>query len=383
MNFSANTRHIGRAVGISLTLGAVLAGCGGGDGPILGVSVSLNTPTYNQPLVLTVNNVSAPVAVTATGCTGLALSTTAPYISTATTLYYQCNANTVGAGQFVVTRVSDATVLATQAFTVPAPQVTLALLSTPKYSQPLVLAVNSVSSPVAVTATGCTGLALSTTAPYVSTATTAYYVCNATTVGAGQFNVTRVSDAVVLGTQPFTVPVPQVTLTFSNGAAVNDSMVFTLAPDKAPITVNNFLNYVNSGFYVGTVIHRVAPNFVIQGGGFAAQVVDATATLKPVNAPIALEVGVGLSNTQWTVAMARTSNPNSATSQFFINLVNNSAALDPGPTAGYAVFGSVTNNTALVTQIAAAPCNTISGFTSTGECIPAPNVVITAASQTQ
>ena len=254
-------------------------------------------------------------------------------------------------------------------------------LSTPKYSQPLLLTVNNISSPVAVTATGCTGLALSTTAPYVSTATTAYYQCTASTLGAGQFVVTRVADAAVLSTQPFTVPIPQVTLTFSNGAAVNGSMVFTLAPAQAPISVTNFLNYVNTGFYPGTVIHRVSPNFVIQGGGFAAPVSDATATLKPTNPPIALEVGVGLSNLQWTVAMARTSDPNSATSQFFINLVDNTS-LDT-LSGGYAVFGSVTTNTALVTQIAAAPCVAIKGFTSPGECIPVPNVVITAASQTQ
>ena len=250
-------------------------------------------------------------------------------------------------------------------------------LNTPKYSQALVLTVNNISSPVNVTATGCTGLALSSTAPYISTATTAYYVCSASAVGTGQFVVTRVADAVVLGTQTFTVPFPQVTMTFSDGATVNGSMVFALAPDKTPITVNNFLAYVNSGFYVGTVIHRVAPGFVIQGGGFVAPIIDTSGPLKATNPPIALEVGKGLSNLQWTVAMARTAAANSATSQFFINLVNNTP-LDTS-SGGYAVFGVVSAGTPLVTQIAAA-CTPPAGAP---ECTPVPNVVITAAVQTQ
>lgn len=257
-------------------------------------------------------------------------------------------------------------------------------LSVPKYSQSMVLTVNGISTPVAVAATGCTGLTLSTTAPYISTATTAYYTCTATSLGAGQFVATRVSDAAVLATQAFTVPLPQVTMTFSNGAAVSGSMVWSLAADKTPITVTNFLNYVNSGFYVGTVIHRVAPGFVIQGGGFVAPIVDASGPLKATNPPIKLEVGKGLSNLQWTVAMARFPGPDTATSQFFINLVDNSAQLDPNPSAvpplpGYAVFGAVMTNTALVALIAA-DCTPVAPAT---ECTPIPNVVITAAVQTQ
>ena len=112
---------------------------------------------------------------------------------------------------------------------------------------------------------------------------------------------------------------------------------------------------------------------------------DANVTPKATNAPIALEVGKGLTNTQWTIAMARSADPASATSQFFINLVDNSALLDPSTVngAGYAVFGSVAASGATVAAIAGAPCTAIPFFLPSGECTPWPNVVITSAVQTR
>jgi len=114
----------------------------------------------------------------------------------------------------------------------------------------------------------------------------------------------------------------------------------------APLSAANFLAYVNSGFYLNTVFHRVVPGFVIQAGGFtnAAGVPVA----KTANAPIALESRNGLSNTIGTLGMARTSDPNSATSQFYVNLVNN-VGLDYPATdnAGYAVFGKVMDQSSL------------------------------------
>jgi cyclophilin family peptidyl-prolyl cis-trans isomerase len=129
----------------------------------------------------------------------------------------------------------------------------------------------------------------------------------------------------------------------------------------------------------------VAPGFVIQGGGYASPVDNNAVTPKATNAPIALEVGKGLSNTQWSIAMARTSAPASATSQFFINLVDNSASLDPGAVngAGYAVFGNVAASSAIVSSIAGAPCTAIPFFLPSGECTPSPNVVITSAVQSR
>ncbi|MFQ5634295.1 MAG: peptidylprolyl isomerase [Gammaproteobacteria bacterium] len=106
---------------------------------------------------------------------------------------------------------------------------------------------------------------------------------------------------------------------------------------RAPLTVENFMQYVEDGFYEGTIFHRVVSGFVIQGGGYT---VDLTA--KPPRDSIVNESGNGLSNQRLTIAMARTSDPHSADAQFFINLADN-LALDPKPTRwGYAVFGVVT-----------------------------------------
>jgi len=111
----------------------------------------------------------------------------------------------------------------------------------------------------------------------------------------------------------------------------------TLNPEKAPITVANFLTYVNEGFYTGTVFHRVIPGFMVQGGGFTAD-----GTQKTTHDPIKLESANGLKNDVGTVAMARTNIPDSATSQFFINLVNNDFLNYAPGNDGYAVFGTVT-----------------------------------------
>lgn len=119
-----------------------------------------------------------------------------------------------------------------------------------------------------------------------------------------------------------------------------------LDPQHAPATVDNFLTYVDSGFYDGTIFHRVIPNFMIQGGGFVPD-----GTRKDTRPPIVLESQNGLSNTTGTIAMARTQAPNSATSQFFIN-VNDNLPLDYRPgNPGYAVFGRVTSGMDVVNEI--------------------------------
>ena len=261
--------------------------------------------------------------------------------------------------------------------------VTAVTAGTPKYSQPLLITVTGtkLDQGLAATAAGCNGMALSTTAPNISSATTAYFTCTISAVGPGRVAVTAAGGGAELGAASYTVPQPQVTLAVSNGAGVNGDVVVTLDAVKAPVTVNNFLAYVNTSFYNGTVFHRVVPGFVVQGGGYTAFVNGVPPAPKPTNAPIALEVNVGLSNVQWSIAMARAAAANSATSQFFINLVNNANLLDPSATsAGYAVFGSVTAGTAVVASMAAAPCAPAAGVS---ECAPNPNVVITTAQQTQ
>lgn len=255
----------------------------------------------------------------------------------------------------------------------------------PKYGQSMRLTVTGEHLDLGLTASSpaCKTLTLSTGVPYVSGAAEAYFLCDVQSVGDQTITLKRTSDGSTLGTVAFTVPLPQVTMAVSNGAGVNGSLVFTLQPDKAPVTVNNFLGYVQRGFYDNTVFHRAQAGFVVQGGGYASPVVAGTVpTHKTTLDPIALEVGVGLSNTQWSVAMARTSVPASATSEFFINLGNNSTLDTSG--GGYAVFATVTSGTDVVSSIVSAPCTTIAGFipTSLG-CVPIPNVVISSAVQTR
>jgi cyclophilin family peptidyl-prolyl cis-trans isomerase len=124
---------------------------------------------------------------------------------------------------------------------------------------------------------------------------------------------------------------PRVILDTSHGA-----ITVELFPHEAPETVANFLRYVDSGFFNGTIFHRVIPGFMIQGGGVTLQMEE-----KPTGPPIRNESGNNLRNTRGTLAMARTHEPHSATAQFFINLVDNPFLNGDGVTDGYAVFGRV------------------------------------------
>jgi len=137
---------------------------------------------------------------------------------------------------------------------------------------------------------------------------------------------------------------PQVKLETSLG-----DITLELNQDKAPETVENFLNYVNGGFYDGTIFHRVIKDFMIQGGGFTDEMVQ-----KSPNASIKNEANNGLSNVRGSVAMARTSDPHSATAQFFVNTVDN-GFLDfrgeNGPAWGYAVFGNVVEGMDVIEKI--------------------------------
>jgi peptidyl-prolyl cis-trans isomerase A (cyclophilin A) len=124
-----------------------------------------------------------------------------------------------------------------------------------------------------------------------------------------------------------------------------------LDPAKAPKTVDNFLSYVRAGHYNGTVFHRVIPGFMVQGGGFTPDMQE-----KATKAPIPLESKNGLKNLTGTIAMARTNDPNSATSQFFINVVDNANLDFPKPDGnGYAVFGKVVSGMDVVHKIESVP----------------------------
>ena len=150
-----------------------------------------------------------------------------------------------------------------------------------------------------------------------------------------------------------------------------------LYPDKAPATVANFLEYVKAGFYNGTIFHRVISGFMIQGGGLDAQM-----NKKPTRAPIKNEADNGLTNDAYTVAMARTGDPNSATAQFFINVANNTALNHTGPTPrgwGYAVFGKVIKGKEVVDKIKAVPTTTTGMY----ENVPVEPVTIIKATVVQ
>jgi len=126
-------------------------------------------------------------------------------------------------------------------------------------------------------------------------------------------------------------------------------IVLELDDEKAPESTANFLAYVNKGHYDGTVFHRVIKNFMIQGGGFTPDMQQ-----KPTDAPIKNEAANGLKNSKYTIAMARTGDPHSATAQFFINVVDNDFLNHTAPTGqgwGYAVFGKVVQGQDVVDEI--------------------------------
>ena len=149
------------------------------------------------------------------------------------------------------------------------------------------------------------------------------------------------------------------------------SIVIELAPKEAPKTVANFLEYVKSGHYNNTVFHRVMGNFMIQGGGYTADLGE-----KPTRAPIPLESQNGLKNDRGAVSMARRGDPNSATSQFFINVVDNPRLDYPSPDGhGYAVFGKVVEGMEVVDKIRAVP----TGASGSHQSVPTTPVVIKAA----
>src|SRR5262249_5265734 len=149
-----------------------------------------------------------------------------------------------------------------------------------------------------------------------------------------------------------------------------------LYQDKAPISVKNFLAYVHEKFYDNTIFHRVIPNFMVQGGGFTGGMSE-----KKTHAPIKNEGGNGLVNSRGTLAMARTNDPDSASSQFFINLKDNNF-LDRAQSAdnvGYAVFGRVISGMEVVDAIAGVPTTTMGMY----ENVPSTPVVIKTARVTK
>jgi cyclophilin family peptidyl-prolyl cis-trans isomerase len=226
----------------------------------------------------------------------------------------------------------------------------------------------NLASGVNFTATGCDGVVVAaggTTTQQVVTCTPnkALSVRLAASSGGAEFyNSTNV------------VPKPRVTLTTTMG-----TVVIELEPAVVQVTADNFLAYANAGFYNGTIFHRVIPGFVVQGGGFTGVAGTALTAQTGARAAIALETNKGLSNTRGTIAMARTPAPDTATSQFFFNTVNN-LELDYQSAAspGYAVFGRIVSDLAVIDAMSAVATRTV----GVNADVPLTNIVVQTAAQT-
>ena len=207
---------------------------------------------------------------------------------------------------------------------------------------------------------------------FATNSTTDTLVLNCGVKVVGDLPLTIKSEnGTVLYTTTLSVPKPQVTLFTTKG-----TVVLEVDPTTAPISSNNFLSYVSKGYYTSTLFHRVISDFMIQGGGYTTGLVKKTGQV----AAIELESNKGLSNARGTLAMARTNVFNSATSEFFINVVDNTF-LDYKNAAnpGYAVFGKVVQGMDIVDIIVAQPTGISNGFAD----LPLTDVVISLALQTQ
>ena len=294
-------------------------------------------------------------------------------------LNVSASARTLAAGALTLGALAALTACGGGSGGTPTASVTAMVASAPKYAGTATVTINGtgLDSTLAVTSTVCANMALQTG----STATTATYTC--TVSGGLTGSVIAKSNGTQVGQATLTVPAPIVTMMVNNGLSAVGNIVITLAPDKAPKTVDNFLHYVNTGFYDNTIFHRVVAGFIMQGGGYAPQITNLSAATPKTGtfAPIAVE-NTGLSNVMWTISMANantSTNQVTTTSQFFINLGSNTS-LD----GNYPVFGSITAGTTVAQAIIAAPATCVNNSAAlTVDCLPVPNAVITSATQTQ
>ena len=206
------------------------------------------------------------------------------------------------------------------------------------------------------------------------------FTCKVTALGPKTIRAFTADNLEVARLQ-VTVPEPEVTMVLQGLDTTTSTFTVKLDPTLAPVSVNNFLDYVNAGFYRLTIFHRVVKDFVVQAGGYTGGTI--TPVIKAPTLPaITLESKNGLRNVKGSIAMARTSDPNSATSQFYINTVDNPSLdyksdVDPG----YAVFGSVISGLDVIERLNAVPVRVdlFSGLTH----LPVTNVVILSALQTK
>lgn len=209
---------------------------------------------------------------------------------------------------------------------------------------------------------------------FASNSTTDTLVLNCLVKQAGDFVLSVKSDTgAVVYTGTLTVPNPQVVLVVAEGDVNLGNIVVELDPVAAPITVKNFLNYANSGFYRNTLFHRVISGFMIQGGGFTTGMAKKTGQ----GAPIVSESKNGLSNVRGSIAMARMDDKDSATSEFYINHVDNLYLDYSATSAGYTVFGKVVQGMDVVDTIAGKATGFFNGYAN----VPLAEITISGALQ--
>ncbi len=203
------------------------------------------------------------------------------------------------------------------------------------------------------------------------TATQRVLSCKLVGVGSTTYSITAANGTTLFsGLVNLTLAAqPQVTMTTSMG-----TIVIELNPGRAPVTVDNFLNYVENGFYVNKIFHRVIKSAIVQGGGFTADLQQPT-TLPAIK----LETPNGLSNLRGTIAMARTSDPNSATAQFYLNAADNTGFDATIAGTGYAVFGKIVTGLDIMDKINVVPTTTAGGMSD----VPVSPVFINSMVQTQ
>lgn len=310
---------------------------------------------------------NAAIRLSSDKCSSITLSP----LGSGPTRTASCALLTTGPVRFDVTNQSGTTTLYSQVIT--APPATGLSAANLKYGQKAYFAYPaSPLQTLALRSAACTNI---NNEEALSTADTRVTSCTLRTTGSVNFDVMDTANNTSVLQASLSVPQPQVTLTTSLGPVVME-----LNQPAAPVTVDNFLAYVNQtpSFYTGTIFHRVISGFVVQGGGF-----NSGASMTPktgLRSPISLESNNGLRNDRGTVAMARTNEPNSATSQFYFNLVNN-ASLNyvDANSPGYTVFGRVVSGIDVVDLIAGQATRTSNGFNN----VPVTDISVLSAVQTQ
>jgi cyclophilin family peptidyl-prolyl cis-trans isomerase len=256
------------------------------------------------------------------------------------------------------------------------PSVSSVQASTPRYSQTMTVTVSGLRLDAGSLQMVVDGPCENPAALGTPTSTQAQFTCTVNGIGPIAPRIRDANAGRELASVKVESLTPRVAMTVTDGTRTG-SFTVELDPARAKITVDNFLLYVNSNFYFNTIFHRVIPGFVVQAGGFTTAEV-AKPAIRPA---IKNEAGNGLLNLRGTIAMARTDEPDSATSQFFLNLVDN-PSLDPGgiSPAGYVVFGRVVEGIDIIDEIGKVPTRNLGGAFAN---IPVTQVRISGARQSQ